>query len=35
MIKISAIITKAIKERELWWEENDLIGKLYFDEEDE
>ena len=35
MIKISEILTQAIKEGELFWDGNDFIGKLTFDDNEE
>lgn len=35
MIKISALITQAIREGDLYWNGNEFVGKLNFDEEDE
>ena len=35
MIKISAMITQAIKEKDLYWNGNEFVGKLNFNKEDE
>lgn len=35
MIQISALITQAIRDGDLYWDENEFVGKLNFNEEDE